>query len=89
MNEQEFEQLWQRAEGAAHGRRLAAEYPVWRQNRRRTVGTMAMLAIVVAVALPIFTAQHAPKDFERVYCNRTGTADAQWADLASTLLLES
>ena len=89
MNEQEFEELWQRAEGAEHGRQLAKEYPLWRQAQRRTLGVTFMLAAMVAVAVPLFTPRHATKDFENVYCNRAGTADAQWAGLASTLLIES
>ena len=89
MNEQEFNQLWQRAEGAERGRRLATEYPAWQQARRRTIGMMALLAVVVAVAVPVLMPQHSNKEFEHIYCNRTGTSDAHWASLASTMLIES
>lgn len=89
MNKQEFEQLWQYAEGAEFGRRLSEEYPAWRRAQRRTAGVMASLVVAVAVTIPLLTLTHTPKDFEQVYCNRTGTSEAQWADLAATLLIES
>lgn len=88
MTEEQFDTLWQRAEAEGHASRLAAEYPAWRQRQRRTVGMVAVLAIMVAVAVPLLTVQHTPKEFNRVYCNRTGTADAQWAELAAEMLTE-
>lgn len=89
MTENEFDMLWQRAEAESYGKRLAAEYPVWRQKRRRAVSMVTALLIVVTVAMSLFTTQlRQSRDYEKVYCNRVGTTDAQWASLAAEMLLE-
>jgi glucan phosphoethanolaminetransferase (alkaline phosphatase superfamily) len=89
MTENEFDVLWQRAEAEGYGQRLAAEYPVWRQKQRRTLSIVAALLIVVAVAFSVFTIQQRQfRNYEKVYCNRVGTPDAQWATLAAEMLLE-
>lgn len=88
MNEQRFDELWGRAEAEGYASRLASEYPQWRAKRRRTMGTMAALALAVAVATPVLMPRDAADDtIYKVYCNRTGTADQQWVDLADELLL--
>jgi len=92
MNEQRFEELWQRAEGAEHGRRLAEEYPVWRQHRRRNLGVAASLAVIVAVALPLMNPSHnvaASDSYTMAYCNRTGITNQYWVDMADALLMEA
>ncbi len=89
MNEQRFEELWQRAEGAEHGRRLAEEYPVWRQQQRRTMIVAATLAIMAGVALPLFSPTASDPAYLGVCCNHSGIADSQWANLAEELLLEA
>ena len=89
MTENEFDVLWQRAEVESYSRRLAAEYPAWRQKQRRTLSVVAALLIMVTVAVSLYTSQvRQPKNYEKVYCNRVGTTDAQWASLAAEMLLE-
>lgn len=89
MTENEFDVLWQRAEAEGYSQRLAAEYPAWRQKQRRTLGIVAALLIVVTVAFSVFTTQQRQlRNYEKVYCNRVGTSDAQWADLAAEMLME-
>ena len=89
MTENEFDVLWQRAEAEGYSRRLAAEYPVWRQKQRRTLSVVAALLIVVTVTFSVFTIQQLQlRNYEKVYCNRTGTTDAQWASLAAEMLME-
>lgn len=89
MNEQRFEELWGRAEAEGYASRLASEYPEWRMKRRRTVGTVAGVALAIAVAIPALMPSSALENSScaKVYCNRTGTADQQWVDLADELLL--
>lgn len=87
MNEQKFEQLWQRAEAESHASRLAGEYPAWRTRRRRTAGMAAVAAVMLAVAVPALAPHHS--SYGNVYCNRTGMAEKQWVDLASDMLLDA
>ena len=89
MNEQRFEELWGRAEAEGYASRLASEYPEWRMKRRRTVGTVAGVALAIVVAIPALMPSSALENssYAKVYCNRTGTADQQWVDLADELLL--
>jgi ferric-dicitrate binding protein FerR (iron transport regulator) len=88
MNEQRFDELWGRAEAEGYASRLASEYPQWRVKRRRTIGTLTGLVLAVAVATPVLMPHNAAEDTSvKVYCNRTGTADQQWVDLADELLL--
>jgi hypothetical protein len=89
MTENEFDVLWQRAEVEGYSQRLAAEYPVWRQKQRRTLSIVAALLIVVTTAVTVFTIQpRQSRNYEKVYCNRVGTTDAQWATLAAEMLME-
>ena len=89
MTENEFDVLWQRAEVEGYSHRLAAEYPAWRQKQRRTLSIVAALLIVATVAVTLFTTQLSqPRNYEKVYCNRVGTTDAQWAALAAEMLME-
>ena len=68
---------------------MTEEYPAWRQRQRRTLGVVAALLIVVTVAFTVFTTQQRQlRNYEKVYCNRVGTPDAQWAALAAEMLLE-
>ena len=89
MSDNQFDALWQRAEAEGYASRLAAEYPAWRARRRRTEGSLLGMALVAAVALPLALREPAMHDFDRVVCNRTGIADAQWAALAADLLKEA
>jgi len=89
MTENEFDELWQRAEAEGYSQRLSGEYPVWRQKQRRTINIVAALLIVVTLTVSLLTTQlHPSRNYEKVYCNRIGTTDAEWASLASEMLLE-
>jgi len=89
MTENEFDVLWQRAEAEGYSHRLVAEYPAWKQKQRRTFSIVAALLIVVAVSFTVFTMQQRQlRNYEKVYCNRVGTSDAQWATLAAEMLTE-
>lgn len=89
MTENEFDKLWQQAEAEGYGQRLVAEYPGWRRKQRRTIGMVtASLAVAVLLVLVLVAQMHQPQNFEKVYCNRVGTTDAQWASLAAEILME-
>ncbi len=89
MTENAFDKLWQQAEAEGYGQRLAAEYPVWRQKQQRVIGITTASLAVVALVVMVFVAQlRQSRDFEKVYCNRVGTTDVQWASLASEILME-
>ena len=89
MTENEFDKLWQQAEVEGYGQRLAAEYPVWRRKQQRIAGVVtASLAVVVLAVAVLFAQLQQTRDYEKVYCNRVGTTDAQWASLAAEMLME-
>lgn len=89
MTENEFDKLWQRAEAESYSRQLAMEYPAWRQKQRRIFSVVAALLIVVTTTVVLFTTQlRQPRNYEKVYCNRVGTTDVQWANLAAEMLME-
>lgn len=87
MNREDFDKLWERAEAESHATRLAQEYPAWRTRQRRTSGMAIAAAVLLAVAVPALAPHHS--GYGKVYCNRTGVADQQWADLASEMLLNA
>lgn len=90
MNEQRFEELWERAEAEGYASRLASEYPVWRTKTRRTAGSIvAGLALMGAVAVPALMPYKTMDStyYAKVYCNRTGTDNQHWIDLADELLV--
>ncbi|MBQ8703792.1 MAG: hypothetical protein IJ524_05410 [Bacteroidales bacterium] len=89
LTDNEFDQLWQEASARSQGHRLSEGYGQWQRNRRRTLGTLAMLTVLAAVALPLLTGSPRNDVYEHVYCNRTGVADGQWAELADALLMEA
>lgn len=93
MDEERFEEIWERAEAEQYGHRLAAEYPAWRARRKRMAG-MAMLTLTaVGVALPLWRTALQPttqqEGYTVAYCNRTDIADQYWADMADELLMNS
>ena len=89
LTDNEFEQLWQEASARSQGLRLSEGYGQWRRNQRRTLGTLAMLTALAAVALPLLTGSPQNDVYKHVYCNRSGVADSQWAELADALLMEA
>lgn len=88
LTDNEFDQLWQEASARSQGLRLSEGYGQWQRNRRRTLGTLATLTVVAAVALPLLGSPRSDV-YEHVYCNRIGVADSQWVTLAEDLLLEA
>lgn len=92
MNEQQFEQLWQRAEGAEHGRRLAEEYPSWRQAQRRNLGVAASLVAAAVITVPLLTLSHPAAisdSYTVAYCNRPDISNQYWVEMADALLTEA
>ena len=93
MNEEQFDRLWSEAEAEGLGRRLATEYPAWRQRQRRVGGVVAMLLVTVGLAVPMLTgggpAIESPDGYAAAYCNRADISDQYWVDMASDLLLET
>jgi hypothetical protein len=88
MDEKEFEQLWHQAEAEGYAKRLASEYPKWRTQRNRAMGMVAGLALVVAVSAPAWMPNNESKAaYAQVHCNKAGTSDQHWVDLADELLL--
>lgn len=88
MTQNKFDELWQRAEAESYSQQLALEYPIWQQKqRKRTV--VATFVVVLVVTVLLFTSHlHQPQNYEKVYCNRVGTTDIQWANLAAEMLIE-
>ena len=90
MTERDFDELWQLAEAKGYGQRLASEYPAWRQRRQRTMGVVAAVCVVMSTVVVSLLAvqQRHPQNYEKVYCNRAGTTDEQWASLVEEMLME-
>lgn len=92
MTEQEFDNLWHRAESAPHATHLMEEYPSWRRRQRRVIGVAASLVAVVAVALPMMTnMKHSTNEdsYSTAYCNRAEMADQYWVEMADALLMDA
>ncbi len=85
MTEQQFEELWQRAEAMPHAGRLTKELAAWKRRRQRTALTLGA-ALALAAAAVLWTKPAVPEGFEGVYCNRTGMADIHWANVAANIL---
>ena len=88
MNNQDFDRIWQEAEASGMAHRLAQEYPAWARRRQRVRnGIVAMMCIVAlsATTIPLLLPQR-HDDYIAVCCNRAGTNDAQWVDLAADML---
>ncbi len=89
MNNQDFDRIWQEAEASGMAHRLAQEYPAWARRRQRVRnGIVAMMCIGVlsATTIPLLLPQR-HDDYIAVCCNRAGTNDAQWVDLAADMLI--
>lgn len=89
INEQQFEELWARAEAEGSASRLAAQYPAWRARRRRTAGVVAGVALVLAVVTPLASPSTQIKSYGKVYSNNTSFSDQHWAEMAATLLTKA
>lgn len=84
MDNKGFDALWQRAEAERYASQLAAEYPVWRANRRRTTGIVSSVVLAIAVAMPL--ANHF-RPTEHIYCNNPAINDSHWTEMADALLM--
>lgn len=91
MTDEQFDELWQRAESKQYSDALMRDYPAWKHHRKvrqRVAGGVMCMALVVGVGLNMF-AHRSNDNYEQVYCNRTDISDAAWVELASDLLLMS
>lgn len=92
MTEQEFENLWQRAEAAPHAQRLAEGYKPWLVRRRRTEGMVAAVAVMAMAAVPALTLQQPTQtdgSFTAAYCNHADMDNQYWVDMADRLLMNA
>ena len=88
MNNPDFDRLWQEAEASGMAHRLAQEYPAWarrRQKVRNGVVAMMCVGVLSATTISVLFPQH-HDDYIAVCCNRAGTPDVQWVDLAADML---
>lgn len=82
-----FEELWKQEERRGVAQRLQREYPRWRRRSRTRRTALACVAVVLATLLPLTF--HLSKGYDNVYCNRSGIADAHWANTAGEILTRS
>ena len=82
-----FDNLWEQEERQAVQQRLQREYPVWQRRRRVRQTTLTSVAVLVVAGISIFNFQSSiPQGYDYVACNRSGIADAHWANVASDIL---
>lgn len=86
IDNKKFEELWEKEERQAVQQRLQHEYPAWRQRRRVRRTALASVAVLLAVVLPTIHYPLPTKQYDSVACNRSGFADAHWAEVASHVL---
>ena len=90
VNEEQFEQLWEKAGAERYATKLAAEYPAWRVRRRRTIGIAAMVLLVAGVTLPMLQNRSGLSDNYLVaYCNQSDVDMDYWVKMADELLLNA
>ena len=83
----QFEEFWEQEERRGLQQRLRQEYPVWQRRRRLRRTVLATVAVLAVVGISIFHFQFStPKGYDFVACNRSGIADAHWADVAGNIL---
>lgn len=85
INDNRFEELWEKEERRGVELRLQREYPIWKRRRQRTMSAAAAVTLMIMVGVPLLKPA-TPTGFDKVYCNRTGTTDTQWAALAADIL---
>ena len=90
VNEEKFEQLWEKAGAERYASMLAAEYPAWRVRRRRTMGVAAAVLLVAGMALPMLQNRNGLSDsYLMAYCNRNDVDTEYWVSMADELLLNA
>jgi len=85
-NKTSFDEIWEREERQGLQRRLRNEYPAWRSRRRTGMAVAASVAILAVAGVSIFNLQPASHPYDGIACNRSGIADAHWADVAANIL---
>lgn len=92
MKQEQFDELWARAEAERYGAKLAAEYPAWRTRQRRRMSVAALVLVVVGTALPLTLGGTQPmlehEGYAKAYCNKADIEDQYWVDLAGDMLME-
>lgn len=90
INEEQFEQLWEKAGAEPYATKLAAEYPAWRVRRRRTMGIAAAVLLVVGISLPMLQNNNGLSDnCLMAYCNQSDVDTEYWVNMADELLLNA
>ncbi len=90
INEEQFEQLWEKAGAEPYATKLAAEYPAWRVRRRRTMGIAAAVLLVVGISLPMLQNNNGLSDnYLMAYCNQSDVDTEYWVNMADELLLNA
>lgn len=90
INEEQFEQLWEKAGAEPYATKLAAEYPAWRVRRRRTMGIAAAVLLVVGISLPMLQNNNGLGDnYLMAYCNQSDVDTEYWVNMADELLLNA
>ncbi|MBR0170423.1 MAG: hypothetical protein IJQ14_06240 [Bacteroidales bacterium] len=90
INEEQFEQLWEKAGAEPYATKLAAEYPAWRVRRRRTMGIAAAVLLVVGISLPMLQNNNGLNDnYLMAYCNQSDVDTEYWVNMADELLLNA
>ena len=82
-----FDNIWEMEEQQALQQRLQREYPAWQRQRRVRRTTVASVAVLLVAGISIFNFQFSiHKGYDSVVCNRSGIADAHWAEVAGHIL---
>ena len=89
MEDTQFEDLWEQEERRGVEQRLQREYPRWRRRSRTRRTALACVAVVLAALSPLAFHLSPSKGYDNVYCNRSGIADAHWANTAGEILTRS
>ena len=93
IDEDKFNEVWERAEAETYASRMKTEYPHWRTRRRRTVGVAALAIATTGIALQILPTKTQPMTaggkHSVTICNRTDMASQYWVDMADALLMEA
>lgn len=81
-----FDSIWEQEEQQGLQQRLRQDYPVWQQRRKQRRTIMAAAVVAVAVISSLTFHLFPARNYDYVACNRSGIADAHWADVASHIL---
>ena len=92
MKQEQFDELWSRAEAERYTTKLAAEYPAWRTRQRRRMSVAALVLVVAGAAIPLTLGGAQPmlehEGYAKAYCNKADIEDQYWVDLAGEMLMD-